>query len=49
MATQTPNPRKARGIRLLGPVDVAALRAAVLAVPDSEWERENTATRTTGA
>ena len=41
MATPTPNPRKARGIRLLGPVDVAALRAAVLAMPDSEWNREN--------
>lgn len=36
-----PNPRKARGIRRLGPVDIAALRAAVLTIPEAEWEREN--------
>lgn len=37
----TPNPRKAQGIRRLGAVDIAALRAAVLAIPETEWEREN--------
>lgn len=42
MATPpTPNLRKARGIRQLGPVDIAALRAAVLAIPEAEWDREN--------
>ncbi|MBD3760635.1 aspartyl/asparaginyl beta-hydroxylase domain-containing protein [Rhizorhabdus sp.] len=37
----TPNPRKVRGIRRLGPVDITALRAAVLALPEAEWDREN--------
>lgn len=37
----TPNPRKAKGIRRLGSVDIAALRAAVLAIPEAEWDREN--------
>lgn len=36
-----PNPRKAKGLRRLGPVDIAALRAAVLAIPEAEWDREN--------
>ncbi|ATE63432.1 aspartyl/asparaginyl beta-hydroxylase domain-containing protein [Rhizorhabdus dicambivorans] len=40
-AAPTPNPRKARGLRRLGPVDIAALRAAVLALPEAEWDREN--------
>jgi len=40
-AIPTPNPRKARGVRHLGPVDIAALRAAVLALPEEEWDREN--------
>lgn len=36
-----PNPRKTRGVRRLGPVDIAALRAAVLAIPEAVWESEN--------
>lgn len=35
------NPRKTTGVRKLGPVDIAALRAAVLAIPEDEWEAEN--------
>lgn len=35
------NPRKTTSIRRLGPVDIAALRAAVLALPESVWEAEN--------
>lgn len=37
----TPNPRKTRGVRRLGPVDVAALQAAVLALPEAVWDAEN--------
>ncbi len=40
-AAVTGNPRKTTSIRRLGPVDIAALRGAVLALPESEWEREN--------
>lgn len=36
-----PNPRKTLGIRRLGPVDVDALREAVLAIPESVWDAEN--------
>lgn len=41
VAMPTANPRKVRGIRRLGPVDIAALRTAVLAIPEAEWDREN--------
>ena len=37
----TANPRKTRGLRPLGAVDVAPLRAAVLALDDSQWASEN--------
>ena len=35
------NPRKTSTIRRLGPVDIARLRDAVLAVPESVWDAEN--------
>ena len=35
------NPRKTDSIRRLGRVDIDALRAAVLAVPESVWDEEN--------
>ena len=35
------NPRKTTAIRPLGPVDIAALRAAVLALPEAVWDAEN--------
>jgi hypothetical protein len=35
------NPRKTTTVRKLGPVDVEALRAAVLAIPEEVWEAEN--------
>lgn len=35
------NPRKTTTIRRLGPVDIAALKAAVLALPESVWDAEN--------
>lgn len=35
------NPRKTTGVRKLGPVDIAALRAAVLAIPEEVWDAEN--------
>jgi Aspartyl/Asparaginyl beta-hydroxylase len=35
------NPRKTATIRRLGPVDIAALKAAVLALPESVWDAEN--------
>ena len=38
-----PNPRKTRGVRPLGPVDIAALRDAVLAIPEATWDAENAA------
>jgi hypothetical protein len=37
----TANPRKTTGVRKLGPVDIAALRAAVEAIPEARWEAEN--------
>lgn len=37
----TTNPRKTTTVRRLGPVDIAALRDAVLRIPESEWDREN--------
>jgi len=36
-----PNPRKTTSIRRLGTVDIAALRATVLALPDGVWDAEN--------
>jgi hypothetical protein len=33
-----PNPRKTTGVRKLGPVNVAALQSAVLAIPDAVWD-----------
>lgn len=36
-----PNPRKTMTIRRLGTVDIAPLRKAVLALPESVWESEN--------
>lgn len=35
------NPRKTTTIRRLGPADIAALKAAVLAIPESVWDAEN--------
>lgn len=36
-----PNPRKTTSVRTLGSIDIAALREAVLAIPESTWEAEN--------
>ena len=36
-----PNPRKTQSVRPLGTIDIAALRSAVLALPDDVWDREN--------
>lgn len=36
-----PNPRKTATIHRLGHVDIAPLRAAVLALPESDWASEN--------
>jgi len=38
-----PNPRKTGSVRPLGAVDIAALRAAVLALPEAVWDAENAA------
>ena len=38
-----PNPRKTNSIRRLGPVDIGALKEAVLALPDRVWLAENEA------
>ena len=35
------NPRKTETLRQLGPVDVSALRTAVLTIPEAVWESEN--------
>lgn len=35
------NPRKTTGVRKLGLVDIAALQAAVAAIPEAVWEAEN--------
>ena len=35
------NPRKTSSVRRLGTLDIAPLRAAVLAIPESVWEAEN--------
>jgi Aspartyl/Asparaginyl beta-hydroxylase len=36
-----PNPRKTRSIRRLGKVDIAELKAAILAIPEEVWMMEN--------
>lgn len=36
-----PNPRKTTGLRRLGTVDIASLKAAVMAIPESLWQAEN--------
>lgn len=36
-----PNPRKTTSVRVLGSVDIAALREAVLAIPEAVWDAEN--------
>jgi len=36
-----PNPRKTTSIRRLGAVDIAALKAAVRAIPEEIWQAEN--------
>ena len=36
-----PNPRKTESIRRLGPVDIAALRQAVLRIDEARWDAEN--------
>ena len=41
MTAITANPRKTRSVRRLGAVDIAALRDAVLAIPEADWDREN--------
>ncbi len=38
-----PNPRKTDTVRRLGTLDVAALRDAVLAIPEEQWNAENAA------
>lgn len=35
------NPRKTTSVRALGPVDIAALREAVLAIPESTWAAQD--------
>jgi hypothetical protein len=40
-STMLPNPRKTTSIRKLGQVDIARLRAAVLAIPEAVWDAEN--------
>jgi hypothetical protein len=39
----TANPRKTKAVRRLGPVDIIALRDAVLAIPEDVWAAENAA------
>lgn len=39
----TANPRKTTGVRKLGPIDIAALQAAVQSIPEAAWEAENAA------
>lgn len=39
----TANPRKTATVRKLGPVDIAMLQEAVLAIPESAWDAANAA------
>lgn len=41
MTAPSANPRKTGTIRTLGPVDIGALRAAVMSIPEAMWEAEN--------
>jgi hypothetical protein len=41
VASPAANPRKTTTVRPLGPVDVGALRAAVLTIPEAVWDVEN--------
>ncbi|MCJ2177188.1 aspartyl/asparaginyl beta-hydroxylase domain-containing protein [Novosphingobium album (ex Hu et al. 2023)] len=41
LAPPTANPRKTTTVRQLGAVDIAALRAAVMAIPEAVWDAEN--------
>lgn len=41
MIATAANPRKTRAVRQLGTVDIAALREAVLAIPEAVWASEN--------
>lgn len=41
MSAPAANPRKTTTLRPLGPVDITALRAAVLALPEDVWAAEN--------
>jgi len=41
IAMPAANPRKTTTVRQLGPVDIAALRTAVLAIPEEVWAAEN--------
>jgi len=43
LPTPAANPRKTQGVRQLGPVEIAALRAAVLTIPEAVWDAENAA------
>jgi hypothetical protein len=43
LATPAANPRKTATVRDLGPVDIGALRQAVLNIPDAVWDAENAA------
>lgn len=43
MSELAANPRKTRGVRALGKVDVAALTEAVLGIPEDVWAAENAA------
>lgn len=40
-ATPFPNPRKTQSVRALGAVDIAALKAAVMEIPEAVWDAEN--------
>jgi hypothetical protein len=42
-AAPAANPRKTTTVRQLGPVDIDALRTAVLAIPEDVWAAENAA------
>ena len=37
------NPRKTQSVRQLGAIDIGPLRAAVLAIPEAQWDAENAA------
>jgi hypothetical protein len=41
IARQPPNPRKTTSLRRLGKVDIAALLAAVQAIPEAVWDAED--------